>query len=62
MDSKDEQLSESAGEKVLSNDLLTKRFAELEERVRRLEASLSPNVTWGVSQDELAETEKANED
>jgi hypothetical protein len=62
MGSKDEHACESAKEKVLSNDLLTKRLAELEERVRRLEASLSPNVTWGVSQDELAETEKANED
>lgn len=43
---------------LLSNDELTRRLIELEQRVSLLESSLSPNVTWGVSQVELAETEK----
>jgi len=43
---------------LLSNDELTRRPIDLEERVALLESSLSPKVTWGVSQVELAETEK----
>jgi len=47
---------ELAKKNVLPNSLLTKWLIDIEERLRRLE-SLSPNVTWEVSQDELAETE-----
>jgi hypothetical protein len=57
MDKSDERFYESASKGVLSNDLLTKWLTDIEERLRRIEASLSTNVTWGVSQDELAETE-----
>jgi len=53
---------ELAKKNVLSNDLLTKWLIELEERLRRLEASLSPRVTWEVSQAELAETKRENEE
>jgi len=47
---------------VLSNELLTKWLVDLEERVRKLEASLSPRVTWEVSQAELAEPEREYEE
>jgi len=47
---------ELAKNNVLPNSLLTRWLIDIEERLRRLE-SLSPNVTWEVSQDELAETE-----
>jgi hypothetical protein len=47
-----------AKESVLSNDLLTKWLIDLEERLRKLESSWSPNVTWEVSKAELAETKK----
>jgi hypothetical protein len=53
---------ELAKETALSNDSLTKWLIDLEERVRRLESSLSPNVTWEVSQAELAETENESEE
>jgi hypothetical protein len=46
---------------VLANDLLTEWLVKLEERVRAIEASLSPRVTWGVSQAELTETKKKSE-
>lgn len=55
-----ESLLELAKKSVLPNDLLTKWLIELEERLRKVEDSLSPNVTWGVSQDELAETKREN--
>jgi len=59
----DKSVYELAKEKtVLSNDLLTKWLVDLEERVRKLESSLSPNVTWEVSQAELAETENESEE
>jgi hypothetical protein len=51
-----------AKEGVLSNDLLTKWLIDLEERLRKLESSWSPRVTWGVSKAELAETKKENEE
>ena len=53
---------ELAQKNVLSNDLLTRWLIELEERLRRLDASRSPRVTWEVSQAELAETKKENEE
>ena len=53
---------ELAKKNVLSNDLLTKWLIDLEERIRKLESSLSPNVTWEVSQAELTETRKENEE
>lgn len=62
MESQDKHPYELAKENVLSNELLTKWLIELEERLRRLEASPSPHVTWGVSQDELAETRRENEE
>ena len=62
MSSQDKRPYELAKKNVLSNDLLTKWLIELEERLRKLEASLSPRVTWGVSQAELAETKKENEE
>jgi len=62
MDSQDKHPCELARENVLSNDLLTKWLMELEERLRRVESSLSPRVTWGVSQAELAETKRENEE
>jgi hypothetical protein len=62
MSSQDKHPYELAKESVLSNDLLTKWLIELEERVRRLVASLSPRVTWGVGQAELAETKRENEE
>jgi hypothetical protein len=49
-----------AKKSVLSNDLLTKWLVDLEERLRKIESSLSPKVTWEVSQAELAETETEN--
>lgn len=60
MEDRDEHPYELAKERVLSNDLLTKWLVELEERLRRVEASLSPDVTWEVSQDELAENKMEN--
>jgi len=54
----DEDFLESALKGALSNDVLTKWLVSVEERLRRIEASLSTNVTWGVNQDELAETKK----
>jgi len=62
MTDEDKSVYKLAKEGVLSNDLLTKWLIDLEERVRRLESSLSPNVTWGVSQAELAETENESEE
>jgi len=53
---------ELAKERILSNELLTKWLIDVEERLRRLAASLSPNVTWEVSKAELAETKKENEE
>jgi hypothetical protein len=53
-----ERFCRLAQETVLSNDLLTKWLLELEKRLQAVEASLSLKVTWGVSQDELAETEE----
>ena len=61
MENHDKHLYELAKENVLSNELLTKWLIELEERLRRLEA-LSPSVTLEVSQDELAETRRENEE
>ena len=61
MENHDSHLYELAKEHVLSNELLTKWLIELEERLRRLEA-LSPSVTLEVSQDELAETRRENEE
>jgi len=58
----DKSVYELAKETALSNDLLTKWLIDLEERVRKLESSLSPNVTWEVSQAELAETENESEE
>jgi len=62
MDDQEKHPYELAKKNVLSNDLLTKWLIDLEERLRKLEASLSPNVTWEVSQAELAETKKENEE
>jgi hypothetical protein len=62
MNSQDKHPYDLAKERVLSNELLTKWLIELEERLRKLEVSLSPNVTWEVSQAELAETEKQSEE
>jgi hypothetical protein len=62
MSRQDKHAYELAKENVLSNDLLTKWLLELEERLRRLEASLSPSVTWEVGQAELAETKRENEE
>ena len=45
---------------ALPNGLLTKWLIDLEERLRKIESSMSPKVTWGVSQAELAETETEN--
>jgi hypothetical protein len=53
---------ELAKKSVLSNDLLTKWLIDLEDRLRKLENSLSPQVTWEVSKAELAETENENEE
>ncbi len=62
MDSQEAHLYELAKKSVLSNDLLTKWLIDLEERLRKLEDSLSPHVTWEVSKAELAETENENEE
>ena len=62
MDSQNKHPYELAKEGVLSNDLLTKWLIDLEERLRKLESSLSPRVTWEVSKAELAETKKENEE
>lgn len=62
MDSQETRLYELAKKSVLSNDLLTKWLIDLEERLRKLEDSLSPHVTWEVSKAELAETENENEE
>jgi hypothetical protein len=58
----EKSLYELAEEGALSNDLLTKWLVEIEERLRRIESSLSPSVTWEVSQAELAETENKSEE
>lgn len=55
-----ESLLELARRSVLPSDLLTKWLVELEERLRKIEDSRSSNVTWGVGQDELAETKREN--
>jgi hypothetical protein len=62
MDSQDKHPYELAVAGVLSNDLLTKWLIDIEERLRKLEGSLSPRVTWEVSKAELAETENENEE
>ncbi len=62
MVNRSETLYESAKESVLSNDLLTKWLVDIEERLRKIESSWSPYVTWEVSKAELAETEKENEE
>jgi hypothetical protein len=62
MDSQNKHPYELAKEGVLPNDLLTKWLVDLEERLRKLESSLSPRVTWEVSKAELAETKKENEE
>jgi hypothetical protein len=62
MDSRDKHPYELAKEVVLSNDLLTKWLIDLEERLRKIESSLSLDVTWEVSQAELAETKSENEE
>ena len=62
MDSQNKHPYELAKEIVLSNDLLTKWLVDLEERLRKLESSSSPRVTWEVSKAELAETKKENEE
>ena len=61
MEKSDRHPYELAKENVLSNELLTKWLVGLEERLRRLEA-LSPSVTLEVSQDELVETGRENEE
>jgi hypothetical protein len=53
---------ELAKEGVLPNDLLTEWLIDIEERLRRIESSQSPSVTWEVSKAELAETESENEE
>jgi hypothetical protein len=58
--SESEHPYKSAKKSVLSNDLLTKWLLDLEERLQKIESSLSPKVTWEVSQAELAETEIEN--
>lgn len=63
MESKEkEQFYESAKKHVLSNDLLTKWLINIEERIRKIELSWSPNVTWGVSKAELAETKSEDKE
>jgi len=62
MDDQEKRPYELAKKDVLSNDLLTKWLIDLEDRIRKLESSLSPNVTWEVSQAELTETKKENEE
>lgn len=61
MCSESKQACDSAKQSVLPNDVLTEWLVKLEERVRAIETSLSPCVTWGVSQAELTETEKKSE-
>lgn len=56
MNSRNRHPYELAKEVALSNDLLTKWLIGLEEGLRRVESSLSLDVTWEVSQAELAET------
>jgi hypothetical protein len=51
-----------AKEVVLSNDLLTKWLMDLKEQLRKIESSLSLDVTGEVSQAELAETKSENEE
>jgi hypothetical protein len=62
MNSQNKHFYELAREGVLSNDLLTEWLIEVEERLRRIESSQSPSVTWEVSKAELAETESENEE
>jgi len=62
MASQEKRPYELAKEDVLSNDLLTKWLVDIEERLRKLESSLSQFVTWEVSQAELAETRSENEE
>ncbi|MEW6505983.1 MAG: hypothetical protein AB1457_18690 [Chloroflexota bacterium] len=54
--------NDSVGKNVLSNEQLTRRLIELEQKVSRLENVLSPRMTWSVSQDELAETNVVDEE
>jgi len=51
---------EESKAKVLNNEQLAAWLRDLEDRIGKLEASLSPNVTWEVSRDEPAETESEN--
>jgi hypothetical protein len=62
MNSQNKQLYELAKEGVLSNDLLTRWLIDIEERLRKIESSWSPSVTWEVSKAELAETKSENEE
>jgi hypothetical protein len=62
MDSQDKHPYELAKEVVLSNDLLTKWLMDLKEQLRKIESSLSLDVTGEVSQAELAETKSENEE
>jgi len=62
MDDQVEHPYKLAEENVLSNDLLTKWLIDLEERLRKLESSVSSSVTWEVGQAELAETKSENEE
>ncbi len=62
MSSKKIESSQAKSRNVLSNEQLTERLTDLEERVSRLEASSSLNVTWGVRQVELAETKRKPEE
>jgi hypothetical protein len=62
MDGQNKHPYDLAKEGVLSNDLMTKWLIDLEERLRKLESSWSPDVTWGVSKAELAETKTEDEE
>jgi len=62
MNSRNKHPYELAKEVVLSNNLLTEWLIDIEERLRRIESSPSLDVTWGVSQAELAETKNENEE
>jgi hypothetical protein len=62
MNGRSKHFYELAAEGVLSNELLTRWLLDVEERLRKLESSLSPHVTWEVSKAELAETERKNEE
>jgi hypothetical protein len=62
MNSQNKHPCELAKEGTLSNDLLTKWLIDIEERLRKIESSWSPYVTWEVSKAELAETKNENEE